>query len=47
MTALALSFAGLMVTVLERSGDKGRTGAAIHVEEKLLVQAPFATPIDA
>lgn len=36
MTALALSRAGLTVTVLERSGDTGRTGAAIHVEEKLL-----------
>jgi 2-polyprenyl-6-methoxyphenol hydroxylase-like FAD-dependent oxidoreductase len=36
MTALALSRARLMVTVLERSGDTGRTGAAIHVEEKLL-----------
>ncbi|XAH26022.1 FAD-dependent monooxygenase [Xylophilus sp. GW821-FHT01B05] len=36
MTALALSRAGLTVSVLERSGDTGRTGAAIHVEEKLL-----------
>jgi 2-polyprenyl-6-methoxyphenol hydroxylase-like FAD-dependent oxidoreductase len=36
MTALALSCEGLTVTVLERSGDTGRTGAAIHVEEKLL-----------
>jgi 2-polyprenyl-6-methoxyphenol hydroxylase-like FAD-dependent oxidoreductase len=36
MTALALSHAGLTVTVLERSGDTGRTGAAILVEEKLL-----------
>jgi 2-polyprenyl-6-methoxyphenol hydroxylase-like FAD-dependent oxidoreductase len=36
MTALALSRAGLTVTVLERSGDTGHTGAAIHVEEKLL-----------
>jgi 2-polyprenyl-6-methoxyphenol hydroxylase-like FAD-dependent oxidoreductase len=36
MTALALSRAGLTVTVLERSGDTERTGAAIHVEQKLL-----------
>ena len=36
MTALALSHAGLAVTVLERSGDTGRTGAAILVEERLL-----------
>jgi len=36
MTALALSRAGLTVTVLERSNDTGRTGAAIHVEDKLL-----------
>jgi 2-polyprenyl-6-methoxyphenol hydroxylase-like FAD-dependent oxidoreductase len=36
MTALALSRAGLTVTILEKSADTGRTGAAIHVEEKLL-----------
>ena len=36
MTALALSCAGVTVTVLERSGDTGRTGAAIHLERKLL-----------
>ncbi len=36
MTALALSRAGLKITLLEKSGDTGRTGAAIHVEEKLL-----------
>ena len=33
MTALALSRAGLTVSVLEKSADTGRTGAAIHVEE--------------
>jgi 2-polyprenyl-6-methoxyphenol hydroxylase-like FAD-dependent oxidoreductase len=38
MTALALSRAGLQVTVLERSGDTGRTGAAIHVEQVLLAR---------
>jgi 2-polyprenyl-6-methoxyphenol hydroxylase-like FAD-dependent oxidoreductase len=36
MTALALSRAGVRVTLLERSDDTGRTGAAIHVEDRLL-----------
>ena len=36
MTALALSHAGMRVTLLERSDDTGRTGAAIHVEHRLL-----------
>jgi 2-polyprenyl-6-methoxyphenol hydroxylase-like FAD-dependent oxidoreductase len=47
MTALALSRAGLSVTVLERSVDTGRTGAAIHVEEKLLerILAPRLSPL--
>ncbi len=32
MTALALSRAGARVTLLERSDDSGRTGAALHVD---------------
>jgi 2-polyprenyl-6-methoxyphenol hydroxylase-like FAD-dependent oxidoreductase len=32
MTALALSRAGIRVTLLERSDDSGRTGAALYVE---------------
>jgi len=32
MTALALSRVGIRVTLLERSDDSGRTGAALHVE---------------
>lgn len=36
MTALCLSRAGIDVTMLERSDDSGRTGAAVHVGEGLL-----------
>ncbi len=36
MAALTLSRAGVDVTMLERSNDTGRTGAAIHVGEGLL-----------
>jgi 2-polyprenyl-6-methoxyphenol hydroxylase-like FAD-dependent oxidoreductase len=47
MTALALSRAGIRVTLLERSDDSGRTGAALYVDpnfmQKLLGdQAHFA-----
>lgn len=36
MTALALARVGVHVTMLERSDDTGRTGAAIHVQDGLL-----------
>jgi len=36
MTALTLSRSGVKVTMLERSEDTGRTGAAIHVDDGLL-----------
>jgi 2-polyprenyl-6-methoxyphenol hydroxylase-like FAD-dependent oxidoreductase len=36
MTALTLSRAGVGVTLIERSDDTGRTGAALHVEQGLV-----------
>jgi 2-polyprenyl-6-methoxyphenol hydroxylase-like FAD-dependent oxidoreductase len=36
MTALALSRAGIRVNLLERSGDSGRTGAALYVEPRFM-----------
>lgn len=36
MTALTLSRTGVHVTLLERSDDTGRTGAALHVQDGLL-----------
>lgn len=36
MTALALSRIGMGVTLLERSDDTGRTGAALHIPDGLL-----------
>src|SRR5688572_26482296 len=36
MAALSLSRVGIRVTLLERSDDTGRTGAALHVEHGLL-----------
>jgi 2-polyprenyl-6-methoxyphenol hydroxylase-like FAD-dependent oxidoreductase len=36
MTALTLSRTGVHVTLLERSDDTGRTGAALHVRDDLL-----------
>jgi 2-polyprenyl-6-methoxyphenol hydroxylase-like FAD-dependent oxidoreductase len=36
MTALTLSRTGVQVTLLERSDDTGRTGAALHVQDGLL-----------
>jgi 2-polyprenyl-6-methoxyphenol hydroxylase-like FAD-dependent oxidoreductase len=36
MTALTLSRTGMRVTLLERSDDTGRTGAALHVPDGLL-----------
>jgi hypothetical protein len=36
MTALTLSRAGVNISRLQRSGDSGRTGAAIHVGDGLL-----------
>jgi 2-polyprenyl-6-methoxyphenol hydroxylase-like FAD-dependent oxidoreductase len=38
MTALALSRMGMQVTLLERSDDTGRTGAALHVPYDLIAR---------
>ncbi|MDE8670210.1 NAD(P)-binding protein [Pseudarthrobacter sp. H3Y2-7] len=35
LTASALSRTGVHVTLLERSDDTGRTGAALHVQDGL------------
>jgi hypothetical protein len=43
MTALTLSRVGVNVTMLERSDDTGRTGAALHVGDGLLERLDHST----